>query len=249
MNNPPTTAPTTNNDNYKIFCFGDSLTAGTSPPSFQDYPYAPHLESKLNELDQNQNQNQQKKYLVRHFGLPGWTSTQLSSHEGNLNSILERIKDASSDGNTYPSLVIILAGTNDLSYCTNENQCHDIFQSIQNIHYICHEKNIDTVGLSIPPSAWQCQSNSNNAASYATLINEKIQTWATETQEAAAKVAVEGGGENRPVVHFVPFPIHGYDHSSGYWSSDGLHFSPEGYTFIGKELAPQVKNILDLKSG
>ena len=35
---------------YKIFYYGDSFTAGTSPPDFKEYPYAQHLESTLNKL-------------------------------------------------------------------------------------------------------------------------------------------------------------------------------------------------------
>ena len=260
----------------KVFCFGDSLTAGTAPPSFQEYPYAKHLESKLNELVQVQLEQQQQEigvdavpnpYMVRHYGLPGWTATQLSSPEGNLNSILERIKaqstksaentnDTTSNTRTdtnadtgYPSLVIILAGTNDLAYCTNETQCQSIFQSIQSIHHLCHDKNIDTIALTIPSSAWQCQGNEsgNNAAMYAKLINDKLESWATERQERdLVDSNIDGGGNtSSAVVHYVPFPIEAYDPSIGYWSSDGLHFSAEGYAFIGESLAPIVKNILE----
>eukprot|EP00551_Chaetoceros_affinis_P019235 CAMPEP_0203717224 /NCGR_PEP_ID=MMETSP0092-20131115/1784_1 /ASSEMBLY_ACC=CAM_ASM_001090 /TAXON_ID=426623 /ORGANISM="Chaetoceros affinis, Strain CCMP159" /LENGTH=278 /DNA_ID=CAMNT_0050596023 /DNA_START=99 /DNA_END=935 /DNA_ORIENTATION=- len=255
-------AQSENNDsniinNNKIFCFGDSLTAGTSPPSFQNYPYAIHLESKLNsitldeEQKQQQQQQQQNKYMVRHFGLPGWTATQLSSTEGNLQSTLERIKTSTQ---TYPKLVIILAGTNDLAYCTNNKDCINIFNSIRSIHDICHERNIDTVALSIPTSAWQSSQNGSDAASFAKLINEKIERWAVERRSIvnAEKEEEEEEEEQQqqqqlkqPMVHFVPFPIVEYDPSSGFWAPDGLHFSPQGYLFIGDSLAPIVKNILD----
>lgn len=246
-------------DKKKIFCFGDSLTAGTAPPSFQEYPYARHLESKLNELVQLEHKQTEddaipspnQSFMVRHYGLPGWTATQLSSPEGNLTPILERIKiqsksaentDSTSNEDTnsstgYPSLVIILAGTNDLAYCTNETQCQSIFQSIQSIHQLCHDKNINTIALSIPSSAWQCQDNSSgsNAAMYAKLINDKLESWAMMEQN------------EQTVVHYIPFPIETYNPSSGYWSPDGLHFSPEGYAFIGESLAPTVKNILEIE--
>ena len=184
---------------------------------------------------------------MRHFGLPGWTANQLSSAEGNLDPLLERIKDQTQ---TYPSLVIILAGTNDLAYCTDVDQCHDIFQSIVRIHTICHEKNIDTIALSIPSSAWQSQGKNNDAASFAKLINEKIESWAVEMKIGQDSIDDEMEThqlERGPVVHYVSFPITGYDPSSGYWSPDGLHFSAAGYQFVGESLATNVKDIFDMK--
>lgn len=246
---------TSNNykNHNKIFCYGDSLTAGTAPPSYEEYPYARDLELKLNSLpvsgdDQVQVEygenytSQNQKCIVRHSGLPGWTAAQLASPEGNLISILDRIK--SSTG-TYPSIVIILAGTNDLAYCTNESQCNEIFHSIQRIHGICHDRQIDTVALSIPPSAWQNQSN-NDSAKYAKLINDEIQHWTIETKQKV--VLNEVLGDRQPIADYVSFPITSYDPSSGFWSSDGLHFSPEGYKFIGESLALPIKEIIKSKS-
>lgn len=220
----------------KIFCFGDSLTQGTSPPSFQEYPYSKHLEYTLNSIAINNDDQQTEQYMVRHYGKPGWTAKQLASSEGNLSPLLDRIQSST---NEYPSIVIILAGTNDLAYCSSENQCHDIFQSITKIHEICHKKNIDTIALSIPSSAWQ--SSYKNAAFYSKSINEKIETWAMETKTLATTTE-----KKCPIAHFVEFPIVAYVRSSGYWATDGLHFSPEGYSFIGKSLAPLVKNVMDL---
>ena len=42
-----TTTTTTTNSIRRILCFGDSLTAGTSPPLLENYPYAIHLEQAL----------------------------------------------------------------------------------------------------------------------------------------------------------------------------------------------------------
>lgn len=228
-------------NNNKIFCFGDSLTAGTSPPSLQNYPYALHLESTLNRAKNNNDNkgssqsDQVENYIVRHVGMPGWTATQLSSIDGNLHSILERIRSST---DTYPAIVIILAGTNDLAYCSNEDQCNNIFQAIKNIHTICHEKKIDTLALTIPPSAWQCQSN-NDSSLYAKRINEMMKQWIREMEVEKSSGAV---------AHFATFPIESYDSSSGFWSPDGLHFSPKGYEFIGEALAPTVQRILDSKN-
>ena len=50
---------TQSSDAIRIFCFGDSLTAGTSPPEFATYPYAPHLEAALHDRGL-------KNVIVRH---------------------------------------------------------------------------------------------------------------------------------------------------------------------------------------
>lgn len=234
--------------NNKIFCFGDSLTAGTAPPSFQEFPYAIHLESKLNSITSSEQEQEQKKkkYLVRHFGRPGWTATQLSSLEGNLQSILERIKTST---NTFPKLVIILAGTNDLAYCTNNNECDNIFNSIKSIHDICHERNIDTMALryviemkllkTISVLQTETTSLTPSIIVLSTSIVNSIPTsaWQSQSGNNASSFAKLINGKieswaaerNQPKVHYVPFPIAEYDPNSGFWSPDGLHFSKEGY--------------------
>jgi lysophospholipase L1-like esterase len=78
---------------------------------------------------------------------------------------------------------------------------------------------------------------------YATLINEKLKDWCSSCK---GEEEVGGGGVGA-LVHYVPFPIETYDPTSGYWSPDGLHFSPEGYKFIGESLAPIIANILNSK--
>ena len=48
---------------------------------------------------------------------------------------------------------------------------------------------------------------------------------------------------------FVPFPIESFDPGSGMWSPDGLHFSADGYEFIGKSLVSHVSHILTTRAG
>mmetsp|Transcript_9248 Transcript_9248/g.11671 ORF Transcript_9248/g.11671 Transcript_9248/m.11671 type:complete len:238 (-) Transcript_9248:169-882(-) len=206
--------------NPKILCFGDSITAGTSPPLNDVFPYARHLENKIISFSGYESS------LVRHFGLPGWSAKDLEG-EGGLESILERIK---SHTGSFPSLSIILAGTNDLAYCANESDCGTILESIVSIHKIANEKGIPSLALSIPPSGWQVQSS--EAGRFATIINEKLENWAN----------------NEKLTTFVPFPISTFDRSTGDWAPDGLHFSPQGYAHIGERLATVVKEILSSDS-
>ena len=79
---------------------------------------------------------------------------------------------------------------------------------------------------------------------YAGFINEKLEQWCSSSSSSVEK---GGDGCGGPLVHYIPFPIETYDPTSGYWSPDGLHFSSEGYKFIGESLAPLIANILDSK--
>lgn len=64
----------TNNHDLTIFCLGDSLTAGLSPPQRELFPYAPSLETSLREcLDGRGGQN----VTVDHSGFSGWMSDEL----------------------------------------------------------------------------------------------------------------------------------------------------------------------------
>lgn len=195
----------------KIFCYGDSLTAGTSPP-FYEYPYAKYLEEKLRKVPG------MEESLVRWKGYPGWTSTQLLK-DGGLPSMIDKVH--ASAGSL--DLVIILAGTNDLAY---ESDSQIILDSITDIHDVAHLKGCNTIALSVPPSAWQAQSDS--AKALANDLNVKLESWANKSSMAT----------------FVPFPIQEFDRNSGDWATDGLHFSAEGYQKIGESLAPIVENVL-----
>ncbi len=204
----------------KIICFGDSLTAGTSPPLNEDFPYGPHLEAAL-----QTNYEAYGRSLVRWRGLPGWTASALLQ-EGGFSGILDNIEKATSGP---ADLAIILAGTNDLAY---ESDSKSIFQSITQLHEVAHSKGVQTMAIGIPPSAWQTQSAS--ARLVANQVNHMLENWAKDT-----------GSSNKCMASYFPFPITLYDKESGLWSPDGLHFSPTGYKLIGESLAPAVTMALD----
>lgn len=199
----------------KVFCFGDSLTAGSSPPLPQEFPYAINLEDKL----RTDYPDVLGSALVRWKGFPGWTSKTLLDG-GGLGSTLDKVQ--SSVGKV--DLAIILAGSNDLAY---DSDADGIFNTISQIHSIAHGRNVKTIALSIPPSSWQ--EMSQEARETAEKVNEKLK-----------KMSASESG----LCTFVPFPISYVDKSSGLWCSDGLHFSPEGYRFIGERLAPIVAEVL-----
>jgi len=90
----------------RIFCFGDSLTAGTAPPLDGLYPYGKMLESELGE-----------NFVVRWRGLPGWTAQTMVEY---LDDGTVGLRAAVNGIDNPPlSLVIILAGTNDIGFLTS----------------------------------------------------------------------------------------------------------------------------------
>ena len=194
----------------KVFCYGDSLTAGTSPPGNKLYPYGKYLQEKLRAVPGLESSR------VGWKGYPGWTSSQLL----NIAPLPSLLDDVNSKIGKI-DVVIILAGSNDLAYGTDSQE---IFDTIAGIHEIAHSKGCKTIALSIPPSSWQKQSDT--ARSLAISVNSKLELWSRENQLNTM---------------FAPFPISEFDASSGFWCSDGLHFSPEGYKEIGESLVPFVK--------
>ena len=217
----------------RVFCFGDSLTAGTSPPTHDLYPYARYLENALTSREGK------PEITVGWKGFPGWTSSLLLTDAG-FSDILnnakrKRTSEESSqtqiDQGLPPfDLVIILAGTNDLAYSI---EADPIFEDIKSIHNLALDKGCaHTLALGIPPSGWQ--ERSEQARDMAASVNEQLESWATTTNE-------------QPTTTYLPFPIQTYDRTSDLWSPDGLHFSEKGYELLGNSLAPIVDEILSME--
>lgn len=210
----------------RIFCYGDSLTAGTAPPLDGLFPYGPSLEKELGD-----------DVVVRWRGLPGWTATTMIEYldDGNVG-----LRSAVNSIDNPPlSLVIILAGTNDIGFLTSsmaagEPDVDACVEPILNLHKACLECNkvnhqIRTLAVGIPGSAWQ---EMNAAASkLATDMNSSI-------KDFAQRAHPEGS------VTYTNFPF-AYEKNNDLWSADGLHLSPKGYEQLGRGLAPVVRNILN----
>mmetsp|Transcript_29916 Transcript_29916/g.51081 ORF Transcript_29916/g.51081 Transcript_29916/m.51081 type:complete len:260 (+) Transcript_29916:77-856(+) len=210
----------------RIFCYGDSLTAGTAPPIYDLFPYGQSLESELG-----------NDVVVRWRGLPGWTAQTMVEYLDDGNVGLR----AAVNGIDNPpiSLVIILAGTNDIGFLTSSmtptggaTDIDDAVKPIVNLHKAClditkGEHKIRTLAVGIPGSAWQ-QMNSS-ASKLAADMNSSIQQFAQSYPDG--------------VVSYTDFPFP-YE-KNDLWCSDGLHLSPEGYKRLGNDLAPVVKQILE----
>lgn len=155
---------------------------------------------------------------------------------------------SSLDGIRNPSLslVIILAGTNDIGSLTSSmvrssssdaENAEDVTTSavdpILRLYRTCLDckdddgtKNIHTLAVGIPGSAWQ-EANPN-ASKLCTNMNQALQNFASSQDR----------------VSYVDFPFP-YERGDSKWSGDGLHLSEEGYEILGRGLAPCVKHILD----
>ena len=213
----------------RIFCYGDSLTSGTSPPEFQEYPYAPHLERALRSslmtttsATTTRQQEEPPDVLVRHFGLPGWTTAQMVQEihgARGLGTILQQQAPI--------HIVIILAGTNDLGYSLSND---DIIRNLMALYDTCWNDPMQqlkrhVIAIGIPPSLFQVQYSDVGARVVA--LNQELAQWCAQQPER---------------ITYVPFPIPFRDRNDDRWSPDGLHFSPKGYQVLGESLAPIVRD-------
>lgn len=196
---------------HRIFCYGDSLTAGTSPPNRETYPYAPYLQAELQK-------GILKESIVRHTGHPGWTAAQMlqGSDEG-LRTKIREIQDPSL------SLVILLAGTNDLG---RQREPAEIAQDIIAMHKMCHDEGVPhTIAIGVPSSAYQ--SHYPEAKEKANQVNQALEQFC----------------DSEPKAMYMPFPFD-FVQRGDKWASDGLHFSQIGYQVLAESLAPIVEKIL-----
>lgn len=206
----------------KVFCYGDSLTAGTSPPLPELYPYGPHLENELKRLVPDLSP------MVRWSGYPGWTATAMADQPtldgpSGLRTFLRNIDTKTG---SPASLCIILAGTNDLAY---EVDAQPIVDAILTLHKASHGEGVPTAAVGIPPSAWQRQSSA--AADMAATVNTMLEEWCSSS--------------SRGMATYVACPISASSVGNKLWCSDGLHFTPDGFKALGEGLAPAIAKILE----
>jgi lysophospholipase L1-like esterase len=186
--------------------------------------------------------------VVRWRGLPGWTASAMAEYMDDstigLRSALDGVRNPSL------SLVIILAGTNDIGSITSSSSMNNTTESVSlvvdpilRLHNTCLDyvvgdsgkKDVYTLIIGIPGSAWQ-QMNSQ-AARLCSDVNGAL-------KQFASSYSSEEGGRKRRRVKYIDFPFP-YQRDDNKWCGDGLHLSPEGYKTLGTSLAPCVKEMLD----
>lgn len=179
------------------------------------YPYAPYLEKAFNE-------RRDRKYeiVVRHRGLPGWTaSAMVGEADGPSTGLRSLIKNAQD-----VSLVIILAGINDMAYGQNAKTITD---DVLQLHKIAWEQNVPrTIAITIPPSGYQ--SSNEQARRLAEEVNVYL-------EEAC------NHENSRAILMRFPFE---YERGGENWFEDSLHFSEQGYKMLGESLIGTVEDAL-----
>ncbi len=212
-----------------VFCFGDSLTYGMVGGGVNEiYPYATYLEQ---ELALSAPEMTQPKTTVEHLGLSGWTASNMLAHIDDATDGLCTIIQS----RPQLSLLIILAGTNDIGTMTDEGReaAEKIIESIVDLHKgaincakAINNHGMHTLAIGIPGSAYQ--ENMRDAAEVASHVNKAVENFASSDER----------------VSYVAFPF-SYNDDDSRWSRDGLHFSEEGYIFLAQALAPHVRKILE----
>ena len=212
-----------------VFCFGDSLTyGGVGGGVTEIYPYATYLEQ---ELALSAPEMTQPKTTVEHLGLPGWTASNMLAHIDDATDGLCTIIQ----NRPQLSLLIILAGTNDIGTMTDEGveAGGKIIESIVDLHKgaincakAINNNGMHTLAIGIPGSAYQ--ENNRDAAKVASHVNKAMEKFASSDE----RISYEA----------FPFP---YNDEDSRWSRDGLHCSEEGYIFLAQALAPHVRKILE----
>jgi len=234
---------------FHVVCYGDSLTAGVSPPSEQNEPYGPYLQSELNDIQKSAEASAHVRLppvVVTWRGIPGWTAQDMIR---NANHTRLGVRPFVGFSPRTPDVAVLLAGTNDLG---RNRSTDDIVADVVQLHEIFFEMGIKrTVALGIPPSAWQA--SHPEAAAAANHVNLALEKYCNSTLSKAASsddAQKEGGGngdDGRDVsglAKYVPFPIPFETNNREYWAKDGLHFTQKGYAQLGRSLAGPVEEIL-----
>mmetsp|Transcript_50180 Transcript_50180/g.113905 ORF Transcript_50180/g.113905 Transcript_50180/m.113905 type:complete len:304 (+) Transcript_50180:62-973(+) len=198
----------------RILCYGDSLTAGTTSLGY--FPYASVLEAGL--------KSRGLDVVVNHLGYPGWTADTLVQEADGPDGLKFLLRASKPEHD----LAIILAGTNDLGYPGQGEKPREfqIFDNIWALHLMAHERGVKTLAISIPESGYQ--SAVASARALRDSVNQLLQKKCQEPKSMCA---------------YFDCPVP-YDRTSGLWEEDGLHFSPQGYSSLGKSLVPVVHELL-----
>jgi len=197
-----------------ILCFGDSLTHGmlvNGEDWHQVHPYA----LKLNELIRKKFKTEGKENAttVIEAGISG----ELASHMVHrLPAVMKKISEG-----TRPdiSVVVILAGTNDLG---SRHSAKQVLEDVLTLHEYAkkHKKNSDstqtfTIALSMPQLRWSINQEDRIE------VNRGLKDYVQNTNSSFFISLEEPFDQKQP-------------ENVKFWSTDMVHFSIEGYDKIGE---------------
>jgi len=210
----------------RILCYGDSLTAGFHSHGFNFHPYA----SKLAQLIH---------LHIDHIGMNGWTVQEMvsSADKPKVTCVCGRVWEGleyklreASTSQPY-DLVIIMAGTNDLSAVRGSTAEQDkLLDSLKALHSIAHKYHCETICLSIPEMQAETGKHYENIREARTYLNAGLRKFAS----AHSRPTKDSGTPAPRAVTFVDgcrlLPSwHTADKTTldTMWD-DGLHLTPAG---------------------
>jgi len=205
--------PNAGTPSFRIVCYGDSLTAGYCSHGRVFEPYGRMLCNALQRVGIASNVNicglvgKTADHLVEGLQLP--VLRDQLEHEGlGLARMIYECR---------PDLVVLMAGTNDLSRGHSPERT---FGSVQKLHAACNAHRIPTVAL-IPPVKMRGPTRIMQQRLAALLIE-----WANKSSSVVGIFDVEKMVPRRPPRHF--------------WDADEIHMSLEGQRTLGERLGERL---------
>ena len=135
-------------------------------------------------------------------------------------------------------LVIIMAGTNDLPFADGK----DIFESICELHRVCHRLGIPTIALGIPDSGGRSVKRFEMLPANRREVNSLLSSW-TKGQLSERQFAQRQRPETF-VNSVALMPFGPRSRSDGYWENDGTHFTVMGAKTLGCRLAEELRPLI-----
>lgn len=209
---------------YRVVCYGDSLTAGFFNGGRQYEPYGKQLASSLSAALGG------AAVEVIVCGQSGHTAEQMVSNldaaevEDIGRRLSKGLRRALSEQTKDIDLAVIMAGTNDLGH---DHKVQGILEDVGRLHAACHALGVPTVALA-PPPAPRAGAGTSFERARLQLCN-MLTAWASG--HADVKSMVNTGT-------FVPAS------QSSAWDPDALHFSPAGAQLLGQRLAAVLAPLL-----
>lgn len=207
-----------------ILCFGDSLTHGMVVDGadwHQLHPYS----LRLTDLIQKHFGKQDNSTMIVESGISG----ELASHMTHrLPAVMKKVGESSRPD---ISVVIILAGTNDLG---SHHSAKEILQDVLTLHEFAknHKRNSDspqifTLALSIPQLRWSVNMDDRLE------VNKGLQDFVDkDTSKTTFFISLEEAFDQK------------IEENIKYWSTDMVHFSRAGYDKIGEIIFEKLKTIV-----
>jgi len=121
-----------------------------------------------------------------------------------------------------------LSCTNDLGRASGPE---DVFSKLVLLHCACHKLGVPTLAFTVPPNRWAQSGQRHDAWK---TVNRLLTEWSRSDQ---APILLRGCVDTGKVLP--------YEEENGYWETDGLHYSPHGYTSLGRKLSVYVAQYLN----